>query len=407
MRGARKTVVFLRCALCEMNRRNLEAVRRIAERERWLLQVVDYDAAVRDRLQTAIGGFATDLEQIIKFLSADGIIVDCGGRMRRIPQGGKFRRIPLVALDGGFQPNVPGSVRVGADNRAVAECAARELLALGYAHYAYLPWPEPLDWDGVRHARFGEVVRSCGRELNGDDLPLPTVNADSRSLGLRRGLSRWLSHLPKPCGIFAANDIMAQLCLEAALADGLRVPADVAIVGVDNDREICENAQVSLSSVHIVRETIGRAAGEALSRMMAGEKIATPCLAGDCTCVRRASSRLLPRRDAHVSAALEYVRRHLDEGLSPVDVAAAIPGCSRRLLDLRFRELTGKSVLDAIHEARLERVKELIAAGVSLAAIPDFTGYRSLMDLRRVFRQREGISIQDYRRSVVKGSSFI
>ena len=119
-------------------------------------------------------------------------------------------------------------------------------------------------------------------------------------------------------------------------------------------------------------------------------------------CVRRASTCFLPRRDPRVIAALEYIRRHADEGISPVDVATAVPACSRRLLDLRFRELTGKSILDAIHEVRLARVKELIAAGVQLAAIPDFTGYRSLMNLRRVFRQREGVSIQEYRRSVFR-----
>lgn len=394
--------MFLRCALCETNRRRLEAVRQVAARERWVLQVVDYDAAARSCLQTAIGEFATDLDQVITLLSADGMIVDCGGRLREIPHDGKCRQIPLVALDGGSLPKRSGVVRVCVDNRMVAEVAARTLFSSGYENYSYLPWPEPLEWNRTRGAQFGKIVKSCGRNLSPCEIFQPGLKVNPRSSEFRHFLSRWLAHLPKPCGIFAANDIMAQLCLEVALDGGCRVPTDIAIVGVDNDHEICENARVSLSSIRIGCEAIGREAGESLARMMDGEKVATPCLVGDCMCVRRASTCFLPRRDPRVIAALEYIRRHADEGISPVDVATAVPECSRRLLDLRFRELTGKSILDAIHEVRLARVKELIAAGVQLAAIPDFTGYRSLMNLRRVFRQREGVSIQEYRRSVFR-----
>ena len=402
VRRKRRTVVFLRCALCETNRRSLEAVRQVAARERWVLHVVDYDAAARSCLQTAIGGFATDLDQVITILSADGMIVDCGGRLREIPHDGKWRQIPIVAMDGGFLPKRSGVVRVCVDNRMVAEVAARTLFSSGYENYSYLPWSEPLEWNRTRGVRFGEIVKSCGRNLSPCGIFQPGLKVNPQSPEFRRLLSRWLAHLPKPCGIFAANDIMAQLCLEVALDGGFRVPTDIAIVGVDNDREVCENARVSLSSIRIGCEAIGREAGESLARMMDGEKVVTPCLVGDCMCVRRASTCFLPRRDPRVIAALEYIRRHADEGISPVDVATAVPACSRRLLDLRFRELTGKSILDAIHEVRLAHVKELIAAGVQLAAIPDFTGYRSLMNLRRVFRQREGVSIQEYRRSVFR-----
>jgi AraC-like DNA-binding protein len=72
-------------------------------------------------------------------------------------------------------------------------------------------------------------------------------------------------------------------------------------------------------------------------------------------------------------------------------------GCSRRLADLRFRETTGHTILDEIHEVRLARVKELLfKSRRMLSALPDLCGYSSLDDLRRVFKRRVGIPMRQF-----------
>ncbi len=60
----------------------------------------------------------------------------------------------------------------------------------------------------------------------------------------------------------------------------------------------------------------------------------------------------------------------------------------------------GHTILDEIHAVRLERVQELLRnPRISYASLPDFCGYNSLVDLRRVFRKRTGLTMGEYRQS--------
>ncbi len=59
----------------------------------------------------------------------------------------------------------------------------------------------------------------------------------------------------------------------------------------------------------------------------------------------------------------------------------------------------GHTILDEIHAVRLERVQELLRnPRISYASLPDFCGYNSLVDLRRVFRKRTGLTMGEYRK---------
>ena len=51
---------------------------------------------------------------------------------------------------------------------------------------------------------------------------------------------------------------------------GLRVPEDVAIVGVENDTAICTLSRPTLTSVSRRSRLVGRAAAELLNKLMAG-----------------------------------------------------------------------------------------------------------------------------------------
>ncbi len=87
--------------------------------------------------------------------------------------------------------------------------------------------------------------------------------SDIRSL--QKELGDWLAHLPKPVGIFAANDFMAAQVAAAASRVGLDIPGDIALVGVDNDELLCENTNPTLSSVR----PDFRAAGEKAAELLA------------------------------------------------------------------------------------------------------------------------------------------
>lgn len=113
--------------------------------------------------------------------------------------------------------------------------------------------------------------------------------------------------------------------------------------------------------------------------------------------MRRQSTRRLPRANAVVLKAVEIVRLRACDGLKPRDVFAEL-GCSRRLAELRFRELTGRSVQEEILHVRLERVKELLARpGVPLESIAVRFGWKSSAQLRVFFKSVEGQSLRAWR----------
>lgn len=87
-----------------------------------------------------------------------------------------------------------------------------------------------------------------------------------------------------------------------------------------------------------------------------------------------------------VRKAETFIRDHADGKLCVADVARHL-GISRRLLDLRFREITGRTVLAAIQTVQLERVRHLLhTADLSIAVIGRLVNFRSEDHLKRLFK---------------------
>ncbi len=86
-----------------------------------------------------------------------------------------------------------------------------------------------------------------------------------------------LAQMPRPCAIFAVDDLRSALLCRLALEAGYRVPADFALLGVDDNRFICENAPVPLSSVALGSREIGRRAAERLTAFIEGETFPPLC----------------------------------------------------------------------------------------------------------------------------------
>ena len=95
------------------------------------------------------------------------------------------------------------------------------------------------------------------------------------------------------------------------------------------------------------------------------------------------------RSNAEVDAAVELIRLKACEGLTAADVAATF-GCSRRMAQLRFRDVTGKSIIDAIIETRLEKARMLLKnPQLTQSYIASQCGYASWTSLFEHLRLRK------------------
>lgn len=340
---------------------------------------------------------ASSVAELAALLDPDGIVVwqdalfprEVGAVFRGVRAGGSGAKC-AVFVDCCAEGAVGGGVRVGrvkADPASIASIAARELLSSGRADFAYVPNREPMAWSAERGDAFARCMEIAGRRFH----------AFERS-GTRGGdeLGRWLASLPKPCGIFAANDAVGGQIVGACVKTGIAVPDDVSVIGVDDYSYFCESCRPTLSSIAPDLRSEGRVAVELLADLLSdqsprrGRELLVPAFGA----VQRASTRFA--RDRRVSSALEFIRLNAcKENFSPREVVREM-AVSRTLADRLFRSVAGRTILDEIHSVRLGRAKTLLAAGKSLDFTASECGYASCDDFRRVFRRRVGATARKW-----------
>ena len=397
MRDNLKNVVLVfQGSLCQSNREELDGIYRFARERDWRIQTVEYGAASENRLNLSDRGSVFQVRPLIAFWKPIGCIVECSGLAPRF-RVEDFGKTPTVFLDR-HPSTLPKSTScVFSDADSIATCAARELLPLGFSDYAYVPWIQEAVWSRERGERFSRLVKMNGKRFHEFDVPFQA----GKELAYRKALEDWVAKLPKPCGIFAANDCLGEQVLTACQCRGLSVPDSVAVLGVDDDSQTCENTKPTLSSVQVDAELAGYLSAKLLFEQMEGGG-SRSCVFGARKLNRRASTHCHFRGGRRISKALEFIRQHACEGIGVAEVVAQM-GCSRRLADLYFKESFGHTVLDEIHIARLAYVKDLLGKpACDLARLAEVSGYSSNDDLRRVFKKRIGCTLREYRQGIWK-----
>ena len=386
-----KTVLFFESAFCQTNQTLQDGVRRYARASNWQVRTVEYGRAARDRTGDAGVKGSADIRRLAAFWEADGCIVDCGNEPTTF-MAADFGRLPTVFLDRHPDTIEPDAVCVSSDAGSVASSAAQVLLELGFNDYAYVGWLEPVTWSEEREARFAEIVNLNGKAFH----PFPRSSRKVSDRRLHASLLSWLARLPRPCGIFAANDYVAQIVLEACAQLRIAVPDEMAVVGVDNEDRICENTRPSLTSVLPDNDLAGYMAAELLDRMKRGERPDSLTF-GALTVVRRQSTCRYRRSDLRVLAAVEAIRRKACAGLTARAVIAEM-GCSRRLAEMRFREVTGHSILDEITDVRLTHARMLLRdPRKTVEMVAASCGYNSPVALRKAFLSHTGETLSAWR----------
>ena len=207
----------------------------------------------------------------------------------------------------------------------------------------------------------------------------------------------WLLEQPLPLGVLAADDWHGLRVIEAAVAAGLRVPDEVAVIGYHNDEPLCNFCDPPLSSVATDQEGIGRRAMEMLLRMLDGQPAEGPIRVPPLRVVARGSTDVQHTADPLVGAALCYIRDQLAGGITPADVERHVPA-SPRTLRRRFLEHRGQTVAEALRTARLDRVARLLLLDdAPLVAVAVDAGYAHVSQMCRDFKRHTGRTPTEHR----------
>jgi len=290
-----------------------------------------------------------------------------------------------------------GLPRVLGDNEAIGRLAAEHLLDRGFRSFA---WFALFDDPVSAERRHGFASRLAAAGYRPKEFVWERARGRRKSAwaARRQWLIRSLHQLQRPLAVFAYNDHVAANVIDACLDADLRVPEEVAVVGVDNDDLVCECLSVPLSSVHHDLERLGYEGAALLDRLMDGAPAPRqPIRIPPKGVVMRKSSDVIAVEHPEVAAALHFIRERYQEPLAVADVVAATR-LSRRGLEKAFRTHFSRTINGEILRIRLAHAQELLAqTDQRIVAVTAATGFSRPQYFCEVFRQATGKTPRQYR----------
>ena len=362
----------------------------LSEGHRWSLAIYrtrhEFTAkTVRDELARGASGFIVGLPGV------DDALEELAGTDAPV--------ILLNVAPGALARRARPPLIIKSDAESVGREAAHALLAQGvYKSYAYAGYRTDDDWSRERGRAYRDTLQKAGFIGRMFDVTHYRDKTENRAT-----LIEWLKNLPKPCGILAACDDRAYEIVEACAECGIRIPAEVGLLGVNNDPLLCENANPRISSVQPDFHREGYLAAQHLDRMMRRPSLIprpSTLAVGIAQIVHRESTYPPSNSGILIQKAVAFIGRNAQKKLSVADVARHLK-ISRSLLDLRFRELQHETVHDAIIRARIETVKQKLATGDdTIEKISADCGWSNANSLKNAFRKATGRSMRAYRNAV-------
>lgn len=336
-----------------------------------------------------------DLVASLAVMKPQGIIAHIYDR--RLAKLLSALRKPLINVCG-IMPQL-SFPRIGIDDHVVGELAARHFLDRGLRSFACIGHPA----HGASIARELSFRTTLLKHGCGSDRyhvnPGQPFDPTCATPVLGRDIGAWLKRLPRPTGIFCANDILASQLIECCRQQGVAVPEHVAILGVDNDDLLCGLARPPLSSIALPDQEVGVQAAIHLDRLLRGERkvLAKPLLLAPLQVVSRRSTDLSAMPDAVVAQACGFIQAQAHRRLSVSDVANEV-GVGRRTLERRFSAVLGRGLAEEIRRCHVERAKDLLAdLHLTTATVAARTGFGSAKQFTAAFRAVTGITPRMFR----------
>lgn len=314
----------------------------------------------------------------------------------------EFRRHGIVVMAQDLISLFPDVPNITADYKKMGRMVAERFVARGFREFAFVG-NNGMCWSDGRRDGFREYLEEVG--YGGNVYVYSGKPSNSAWFYRLDLLCEWLQALPKPVGVFACDDNQATKVSEACKTLGLRIPYDVAIVGVDNDEILCNMSDPPISSIEVDIEKGGYEAAAMAVRMMQdpsykGEDIVLHPL----QIITRESSNLITTRDAQVCQALTFIHSNITRKILVKDVREHVP-LSRRLLEQRFLKATGKTIYQYISELRIDYLARLLLETdepvSNLAARMDEPDPKSLS---RRFKELKGCTPTAYRKKNMRKS---
>ena len=333
----------------------------------------------------------------LRHWAPDGIITST--RLPAIRDIATMAGVPIVGF-GSYSKHHDSELKfpiVSSNQTEIGRMAARYFINKGLRHFAFCGGGETAQWCEERRNGFTAELDQQGFT------PVfyqPEAGAVSSMPSAITSLASWLERLPKPTGVFVFFDGWARWVLDACVLQGLQVPQEISVLGVDNDRWLCDLSQPSLSSIDANVETAGYTAADILHKLMSGQPAPPSVTYIDPAKVEeRDSSSYLAFEDPQVAVAIRYIKEHACDPITPADVLK-VTGMSNSTAYRKFMRSLGRSIHDEIQRIQMDRVQLLLTStNLSVTEAARQSGFQNMRYLTKVFRDATGMTPTEYRRS--------
>ena len=325
----------------------------------------------------------------------DGALVSLRGRKEHLAKIRKLQKDEKPVVDLTVACPKVKLPRVISDHKALGTLAAQHFLERGFVHFAWYASGSS-HVHVLRRQGFAQTLRSNG-----------FTHAKLSSLAN-------LPALPRPLALLAFDESDAAHVISFCRQQKMDVPGDVAVLGIGNDPFLCENGEITISSVDqnlrlaaqaacsLLDELMTRPARQSNNRTTEQSNNRTiersTILIPPAGVIPRTSTETLAHPNPTIRASLVYIHRHLDKAFGAAETATAI-GIPRSTLDHLFTEAIGHSIGREILNQRLARAKHLLKdRTIPLNAIARTCGFCNASYFTNTFRRETGLTPKNWRK---------
>jgi len=328
--------------------------------------------------------------------SGDGVLCKLGCTILHEELVDFVQKTGLPAVDMSvFGPHY-GLPSIEFDSSVIAQQSVVHLLERGLRHFAW--YPSQIDPPVLlREEAFRQALSAEGFDLH-QLVPESPKGQKTQWQEAAQRLGQQLAALPHPVGVLTFSDEWGLRVLEACSRAGLRVPEDIAVLGINNNTLVCESLAVPLSSVVLDMEQWAYTACAKLDRLMDGESTpATMTLFPSSGIISRQSTDVLAVEHKDVKAAAHFIAEHYHESISVDDVVAATR-MTRSGLKRAFKTHLRRSISDEVQRVRMLHIKRLLVdTDWTIETIAHEVGLGGVRQLYQIFERTELITPRQFR----------
>lgn len=339
------------------------------------------------------------MDNIIQFAKdwkADGIIAQFYNHadIKKLQE----TKIPVIVED--FKERFEEFPNITGGYFEAGQMGAKYFINKGYKNFAFYGF-DNIVWSRERAEGFEDSVKKHGEKVHF----FSPKKIASRELWYYKpsALSKWLTKLPKPIAIMACDDERAQNITEACKHSKIKIPEEVAVLGVDNDELTCNLSDPPLSSISLDTEQGGYEAAKLMCQLIENKNFERhDIIVRPTTIITRQSTDICATTDHQIAKALNFIHQNIENNINVEDVLKKV-SISRRALEKRFLEVTGSAIYKYICQLRIRKFSDkLLESEKSIYEIAIELGYNDNKNLSRLFKQIHGSTPLQYRKAKAK-----